>query len=190
MVKVILLDNAGNSIGEEEKLAAHMHGGQLHLAFSILVFNRRNGLLLQKRAAAKYHFAGLWSNTCCGHPQPHEGLIEAAERRLHEEFGFTVPLHESFRFQYEAHDDNSGLTERELLCVLMGRYDGEPVPNPREIEDWSWQRLDEVTRESERTRGAYTPWFRLILRKLARMPGHGTDRLQRKSGEWRIQLPL
>ena len=26
-------------------------------------------LLLQKRAAAKYHFGGLWTNACCGHPR-------------------------------------------------------------------------------------------------------------------------
>jgi len=32
--------------------------------------------MLQKRAAHKYHCAGLWPNTCCTHPRPYE--IQAA----------------------------------------------------------------------------------------------------------------
>jgi hypothetical protein len=33
---------------------------------------------LQRRAEGKYHSAGLWSNTCCGHPRPGESIGPAA----------------------------------------------------------------------------------------------------------------
>jgi isopentenyl-diphosphate delta-isomerase len=38
-----------------EKLAAHQNGGQLHRAFSVLVFNSKKELLIQQRALMKYH---------------------------------------------------------------------------------------------------------------------------------------
>ena len=88
MEQVILVDEHDSPIGVEEKLRAHQNGGRLHRAFSIFVFNGREELLLQQRATQKYHFGGLWSNTCCGHPRPDESLDAAAKRRLREEFGF------------------------------------------------------------------------------------------------------
>ena len=49
-----------------EKMAAH-RAGQQHLAISVFVFSQ-NRLLLQQRAASKYHCPGKWANTCCTHP--------------------------------------------------------------------------------------------------------------------------
>jgi len=67
---VILVDNNDNPIGTEEKLAAHQHGGKLHRAFSVFVFNDTGEIMLQRRALEKYHCPGLWTNTCCSHPRP------------------------------------------------------------------------------------------------------------------------
>jgi isopentenyl-diphosphate delta-isomerase type 1 len=118
-------------------LPAH-RDGKLHRAFSILVSNSNGELLLQRRAGGKYHFASLWSNTCCGHPRPGEDTPAAAERRLWEEFGFTVALQKPDAFQYRAEDRNSGLIEHEYLHVLHGRFNGEPRPNPDEIGAYRW----------------------------------------------------
>lgn len=126
-------------IGQEEKIAAHRHGGKLHRAFSILVFNSGGELLLQQRAAGKYHFPEFWSNTCCGHPRPGEAVIAAGERRLAEEFGFSCRLRYRFDFHYCAHDARSGLTERELVGVRA---------------------------EARAHAEEYTPWFRLLLEKV------------------------
>lgn len=70
---VILVDENDHMIGTAEKIAAHKNP-KLHRAFSIFVFNSRGELLIQKRAANKYHCPGLWANTCCGHPRPGESL--------------------------------------------------------------------------------------------------------------------
>ncbi|MER2472719.1 isopentenyl-diphosphate Delta-isomerase [Photorhabdus laumondii] len=74
----------------------------LHRAFSIFVFDNKGNLLLQKRAATKYHSAGLWTNSCCGHPRFGEALEAAANRRLGEEMGFDCPLKKVSSFIYHA----------------------------------------------------------------------------------------
>ncbi|HET6762144.1 MAG TPA: NUDIX domain-containing protein, partial [Longimicrobiaceae bacterium] len=82
--QVILVDPDDREIGAAEKLAAHVDGGALHRAFSVMVFDARGRMLLQRRAAGKYHSPGLWTNTCCGHPRPGEAIDRAAGRRLME----------------------------------------------------------------------------------------------------------
>lgn len=163
MEQVILVNERDEQIGVEEKHAAHMNGGRLHRAFSIFVFNGLDELLLQRRAWCKYHFGGLWSNTCCGHPRPGESVIDAACRRLHEELGIATALIEVGTLLYEAADEESGLVEREFLHVLVGRFDGEPLPNHAEVEGWLRLPIDTIRRDMAETPERYTPWFEIAL---------------------------
>ncbi len=168
MEQVILVNERDEELGSEEKLRAHQNGGLLHRAFSVFIFNGLDELLLQRRAPAKYHFGGLWSNTCCGHPRPGEATADAAVRRLGEEFGFQAKLREIASFSYDAHDQASDLTEREFLHVLVGRYDGEPSPNRAEIGDWRWLSLEFVERDLRQNTDRYTPWFARALAAVER----------------------
>jgi isopentenyl-diphosphate delta-isomerase type 1 len=68
---VILVDHNDVAIGTMEKMEAHRKG-QLHRAFSVLVYNSKGEILLQKRALNKYHSGGLWTNACCSHPLSQE----------------------------------------------------------------------------------------------------------------------
>ncbi|WP_395094966.1 isopentenyl-diphosphate Delta-isomerase [Armatimonas sp.] len=156
---VILVDANDNAIGSCEKLAAHLYGGQLHRAFSVFIFNDKNCLLLQQRALEKYHFGGLWTNTCCSHPRPGETTLTAAQRRLTEELGFTVALTELGQFLYRAEDPATGLTEHELDHVFIGHFTGEPTPNPAEVMDWRWQAMEQVEAELLASPERFTPWF-------------------------------
>ena len=169
MEQVILVDEQDRKVGVAEKLRAHQDGGQLHRAFSIFIFNRRGELLLQKRATGKYHFGGLWSNACCGHPRPGERLLAAARRRLGEEFGFETELTEKLAFTYEALDTVSGLTEREYLHVVVGHFDGEPAPAISEIEAWRWETPASIRREIEAAPQRFTPWLPIASERLTRL---------------------
>ena len=160
---VILVDANDNEIGSCEKLAAHLYGGQLHRAFSVFIFDDKKRLLLQQRAQGKYHFGGLWTNTCCSHPRPGEATLAAAQRRLTEELGFTVALTELGHFLYRAEDPTSGLTEHELDHVFIGRFAGEPTPNPVEVMGWRWQAIEQVDEELSTSPERFTPWFPLAL---------------------------
>ena len=134
--ELILVDENDNPVGFEKKLGAHENGGKLHRAFSIFVFDTTGKMLLQRRAKQKYHFGGLWTNACCGHPKRGQALRDAVHARLREEFGFDTELREIFSFVYRASDTKSGLTEHEFDHVFYGEFDGESQPNPAETEDW------------------------------------------------------
>ncbi len=167
MEYVVVVDNAGRPVRSEEKIRAHREGGVLHLAFSVLLFNPAGELLLQRRADGKYHFAGLWSNTCCGHPRPGEAVAEAAERRLGEELGLAATLRPVTHFIYHAEDACSGLTEQEYTHVLVGRLPAQqqPAPDPQELGAWQWLAPAAVRRGVAREPAAYTPWFRRLVRE-------------------------
>ena len=162
---VTLVDAEDNAIGSCGKITAHSEG-KLHRAFSILITNHDGELLLQRRAAHKYHFASRWSNTCCGHPRPGEPTLAAARRRLAEELGFVVPLEEVTELRYRAVDPASGLIEHEYLHVLRGRYSGEPCPNPDEVGAVRWMPLTRVRRGLAHCPDSFTPWFALLVAHL------------------------
>ncbi len=163
MNDVVLVDKQDNIIGSEEKLKAHLHGGRLHRAFSIFVFNNNKALLLQRRALSKYHSGGLWTNTCCSHPTAGEDLDSAVHRRLKEEMGFDCDLKEIFSFIYKA-DVGGGLTEWEFDHVFFGVYDNNPVLNHEEADDFKWVSLNELKLDIKLNPEKYTAWFKVIFK--------------------------
>ncbi len=155
--QVILVDEADQETGAAEKLEAH-RDGLLHRAFSIMIWDRHGRMLLQKRAIAKYHSGGLWTNACCGHPRPGETPPQAATRRLKEEMGFTCPIEPIGLFRYRTEVDR-GLTEHELVHIYRGSYDGPIHPHPYECDGYAWMPPQDfrigVTQAPQR----YTAWF-------------------------------
>lgn len=159
---VILVDEHDTEIGVKEKIKAH-ELGKLHRAFSIFIFNSKKELLLQKRSDNKYHSPGLWSNTCCSHPQPNKDLIEEAEKRLKEEMGISCKLEKSFSFIYKVKFDN-GLTEHEHDHIFIGEYNDDPKPNEEEVSDWKWLSLAELKQDVSDNPSKYTYWLKEILK--------------------------
>ena len=159
MEKVILVNERDKQIGTEEKQKAHLEG-KLHRAFSILIFNKKGEMLLQKRAKRK-SFGGLWSNACCSHPRPGEDILTAAKRRLKEEMGIETELFEVFSFHYTAKDKN--YIENEIDHVLYGIFDGDPKINKKEAEDFKWIKMKDLRRDIQKNPQKYTFWFKKIL---------------------------
>jgi len=158
---VIIVDDNGRSIGVAEKLEAH-YSGFLHRAFSIFVFNGKGQLLLQQRAADKYHSAGLWTNTCCSHPRLEEATIDAAHRRLKEEMGFDCDLTELFQFTYR-HEFENGLIEHEFDHVFLGLSDQLPEPDLVEVADFKYINIDTLINELAEHPEKYTPWLKICV---------------------------
>ncbi len=158
---VVLVDENNLQLGLMPKLEAH-EKGILHRAFSVFVFNDKKELMLQQRAAHKYHSPLLWTNTCCSHQRESETNVEAGKRRLFEEMGFVVDLEEVFSFIYKAPFDN-GLTEHELDFVLVGYYNGAPILNKEEVEDWKWISILDVKKDIAANPEQYTEWFKIIF---------------------------
>jgi len=159
--QVILVNEQDEAIGLMPKMEAH-EKAVLHRAFSVFVLNKNNEIMLQQRAAEKYHSPLLWTNTTCSHQRSGESNIEAGTRRLQEEMGFTTELKELFSFIYKAPFDN-GLTEHELDHVMIGYYDGAPLINTDEAESWKWMAIEDVKNDMQANVGDYTVWFRIIF---------------------------
>ena len=161
--KVILVDENDKPIGLMNKMEAH-EKALLHRAFSVFIFNEKGELMLQQRAASKYHSPLLWTNTCCSHQRDGESNVEAGRRRLQEEMGFVTDIKEVFSFIYKAPFDN-GLTEHELDHVMIGRFDDAPNLNKEEVEAYKWMTLKDVKQDIEENPANYTAWFKIIFDK-------------------------
>jgi isopentenyl-diphosphate delta-isomerase len=159
--QVILVNEKDEPIGLMGKMEAH-EKGLLHRAFSVFIFNSKQEVLLQQRAACKYHSPNLWTNTCCSHPRAGETNQQAGERRLQEEMGLQVPLQEVFSFIYKAPFDN-GLTEHEYDHVLIGYSDAQPQINPEEVASWKWLSLEAIKEDILQAPERYTAWFKIIF---------------------------
>ncbi|RBA29174.1 isopentenyl-diphosphate Delta-isomerase [Flavobacterium tibetense] len=159
--QVILVDSNDNPIGTMNKMEAH-EKAVLHRAFSVFILNDKNEVMLQQRAAHKYHSPLLWTNTCCSHQRVGETNIEAGKRRLFEEMGFTADLKELFHFIYKAPFDN-GLTEHELDHVMIGYSNENPVINKEEVESWKWMSIEAIKEDMTANPNDYTVWFKIIF---------------------------
>jgi len=158
-----LVDEKDKVLGMMEKIEAH-EKGLLHRAFSILIFNKKGELLLQKRAQEKYHCGGLWTNTVCSHPRAGESYEDGARRRLKEEMGFGSSLKKKYCFIYKKKFDN-GLTEHEYDCVFEGIHDGEINFDLKEIDKIRWVKITDLTKDIAKNPKSYTEWFKQIIEK-------------------------
>jgi len=178
--RCILVDPSGNSIGSETKLNCHFGDGQLHRAFSVLIFDSDGRMLVQKRSNDKITFPSVWANSCCSHPLdlPNEnedvisGVINAAKRKLHQELGISENQLTDLEFMhlgsflYECRWDSDWI-EREVDHVLVVIADGIEVrPNPNEISSTRWitgSEIDEMMAGEGFWRDQIVaPWFRLL----------------------------
>ncbi len=159
--QVILVNEKDEVLGYAPKMTAHKQA-LLHRAFSVFIFNDAGELLLQQRAAHKYHSPKLWTNTVCSHQRKNETNLQAGQRRLMEEMGMQAKLKEVFHFIYKAKLDQ-GLTEHELDHVMIGFSSETPLVNPDEVMDFSWKSLDDIEKDIQKNPQNYTEWFKIIF---------------------------
>jgi isopentenyl-diphosphate delta-isomerase len=162
---LILVDERNRAVGVSGKLETHQRG-LLHRAFSIFLFDDAGRVLLQRRAAVKYHSGGLWANTCCGHPRFGERTRPAAHRRLGEELGMTARLTYGFRARYRTPLDH-GLTENELVYVFGGRVEHTIRPDPQEVSETLFVSLPELIADVAARPDSYVYWLRHYLERHA-----------------------
>ncbi|WP_036177777.1 isopentenyl-diphosphate Delta-isomerase [Palleronia rufa] len=146
-----------------EKLEVHRRGLR-HKAISVFVM-AGDRVLLQRRAAGKYHTPGLWANTCCTHPAWDEAPLDCATRRLAEELGITgLSLTHRDRIEYRA-DVGDGLVEHEVVDIYTAEATDALglTENPEEVSDTAWVALRDLLRDVVEAPSRYTPWLRIYL---------------------------
>ncbi|XP_021510607.1 isopentenyl-diphosphate delta-isomerase 2-like [Meriones unguiculatus] len=181
--KCIVIDKQDQVIGAETKKNCHLmeniEKGLLHRAFSVVLFNRKNQLLVQQRADAKYTFLGHFTDSCSSHPlyTPEEleekdavGVRKAALRCLQAELGISQEqifikdiIFMSRNYHKSPSDDIWG--EHEVGYLLLVRKDLTLNPDPREVKSYcymSQEDLQDLLERGARGEEKITPWFRTI----------------------------
>eukprot|EP00484_Ammonia_sp_Unknown_P014193 CAMPEP_0197081794 /NCGR_PEP_ID=MMETSP1384-20130603/214809_1 /TAXON_ID=29189 /ORGANISM="Ammonia sp." /LENGTH=272 /DNA_ID=CAMNT_0042520693 /DNA_START=888 /DNA_END=1706 /DNA_ORIENTATION=- len=185
----ILVDDTDNIIGHASKKQCHLTSNSyLHRAFSVLLFDSDNRLLMQQRAKHKITFPNYWTNTCCSHPlfiDKHcellagdesvslqtkiDGVKHAAINRLNKELG--IPLHEiqdinlfSFmtRILYKAVCDDTRWSEHELDYILILRKNVTLNLNENEVSHTKYCTQQQLAQMVHDTELCISPWFRIL----------------------------
>lgn len=160
--RVVLVDVLDRAVGEEEKLSAHRRG-LLHRAYSHFVISDGR-MLLQRRAAKKYHFGGVWTNACCSHPAMGDEMRDSLVRRTEEEMGLRSDAYargpeELFSFVYRA--SWGDLIEYEYDHVFLSQVDSGASlhPNRDEVDDVAWVPMERICDLLLELPGVFSPWF-------------------------------
>ncbi|PHH80717.1 hypothetical protein CDD80_65 [Ophiocordyceps camponoti-rufipedis] len=182
----IVIDNNDKPIGSMSKKSCHLmtniNKGLLHRAFSVLLFNDKNELLLQQRASEKITFANQWTNTCCSHPlniagetgstlpEAIQGAKRAAQRKLQHELGISkeqAPLDKlNFvtRMTYQAASDDIW-GEYETTYIFIMKANVELDINRNEVQDTQYVTVDKLRELLQEPGVEFTPWFRIFCCK-------------------------
>ncbi len=186
--EVILLDKNDNAIGAATKKFSHLwsnikEGKALHRAFSVLLFNENNELLLQQRSAEKITFPLRWTNTCCSHPlsikteiDGVDGVKNAAIRKLEHELGIPQDTFSKDEFIYlsriiyQAQSDDPKWGESEIdyiLYIKTNKLSNKTINFVRnEVNDIKWVSQDELKQlilNRKELDITISPWFHMIM---------------------------
>jgi isopentenyl-diphosphate Delta-isomerase len=166
--QVVLVDSDGTVIGSADKATVHTTSTPLHLAFSCHVFDAAGNVLVTRRALTKATWAGVWTNSFCGHPLPDEAVEDAVARRAKVELGITVTDLRMVLpdFRYEA-IDASGIVENEICPVYRAVTGDAVVANPDEVSEWEWVDPASLTAAASAAPYAFSPWLVWQLEQLA-----------------------
>jgi len=173
------VDENDRVIDSVSKIECHRGKGIRHRAFSVLIFDSEDRLLMQQRSSEKITFPGIWANSCCSHPldienengDPVEGVIHASKRKMLQELGIPLEVSSNWdfnhigRFEYSCRWDDDWI-EHEIDHVLIVRASPNLSINRNEIKDTKWLNHQEIIQmlecENEWKDAIVAPWFRMI----------------------------
>lgn len=172
---VVLLDEQRRPVGTMAKSEVHTTQTPLHLAFSVYVTDDQGRLLVTRRALSKRTWPGVWTNSCCGHPQPEESFDDAVARRVESELGMGVSgvsmVLPDFAYRAVAAD---GIVENEFCPVFVARAVGQVRPDPAEVAEFTWADWSDYRQAAACAPWTLSPWTVLQVAEL----GQGADDLR------------
>jgi isopentenyl-diphosphate delta-isomerase len=167
---VIAVDADDNEAGLVNRLDAHTGDGVRHRAFTALLFDEDDRILLAQRAATKRLWDTHWDGTVASHPVQGQTQVEATRERLDEELGISPEQYDNLRvtdrFEYKRYYENAGL-EWEVCAVLQATlHDTDLDPNPEEVDGLMWVPYERLRDHPEYYRQLrLCPWFEIAMRR-------------------------
>lgn len=155
---ILACDDNGNFLEYIPKEIGHTGEGRRHLAITVLIYNSKGELLLQRRKHKI--FDNIWDFTASTHPlhaEKDETPEEASLRALRREYQIqNVDLKRVGEFNYFAKIGE--LCENEHDVFLTGEYDGEINLDPSVGYEYKWIDKKDFLKDFEANPENYTPW--------------------------------
>lgn len=168
--EVIAVDGDDTERELVNRLEAHTGDGIRHRAFTALVFDEKNNILLAQRSPEKRLWDTYWDGTVASHPVEGQSQLEATELRLEEELGIHPEQYSDLRvtdkFEYKRYYQNDGV-EWEVCAVLQCTLTDTTLnPDENEVGGIMWvpyERLYNHPRWYRQLR--LCPWFKIAMRR-------------------------
>ncbi len=168
--QVVAVDEDDNEEELVNRLEAHTGDGRRHRAFTVLVFDEEDRVLLAQRSPDKRLWDTHWDGTVASHPVQGQSQEDATRQRLEEELGISPDQYENLRvtdkFEYKRYYMNDGL-EWEVCAVLKCTlHDISMDPDPEEVGGLLWvdyEHLHDHPRLYRQLR--LCPWFEIAMRR-------------------------
>ncbi|WP_435359198.1 NUDIX hydrolase [Haloarchaeobius sp. DFWS5] len=167
---VIAVDSDDTEQGLVNRLDAHTGEGIRHRAFTSLVFDEDDNILLAQRAADKRLWGTWWDGTVASHPVEGQSQEAATRERLEEELGISPDQYDNLRltdrFEYKRYFENAGV-EHEVCAVLKLTLTNTDLdPDPEEVEGLMWVPYEHLHDHPEFYRQLrLCPWFEIAMRR-------------------------
>lgn len=167
---VVAVDEDDTELETVNRLEAHTGEGIRHRAFTVLVFDHDENVLLAQRAPHKRLWDTYWDGTVASHPVQGQSQIDATRNRLEEELGIRPAQYSDLRvtdkFEYKRYYENEGL-EWEVCSVLQCTLDEVTVlPDEDEVAGLMWVPYDRLHAHPEWYRQLrLCPWFEIAMRR-------------------------
>jgi isopentenyl-diphosphate delta-isomerase len=171
---ILLVDEDGRPLGEEDKERCHEGEGILHGAFLVMVFDPKGRLMLARRSAQKKLWPHFWDGTLASHYRRGVDRETTVRQRIFEEIGVREGHpRRLFDFRYQVAYRDIG-SENELcdVFVLEGVPEGSITLQPEEISECRFLSLDDLAGEAEKAPEGLTPWLLIAFRMYSDRSGH------------------
>lgn len=168
---IIACDDRGNPTGQYiPKIEGIRGDGVKHLAISILLYNNKDKVLIQKRKHKV--FDNLWdltASTDVSHLDNRDETFEqATDRCLKREYYIGLNQVQDVKriggFSYYAKDGEH--CENEYDEIFVGEYNGEVKMNPIVGYEYKWEGKQQFLKDIELNPQNYTPWAKESLKVL------------------------
>jgi isopentenyl-diphosphate delta-isomerase len=170
MQDVIAVDADDNEQELVNRLDAHTGDGIRHRAFTALIFDEDDRILLAQRSPDKRLWDTHWDGTVASHPVEGQTQKEATRERLEEELGISPDQYDDLRltdrFEYKRYYENAGI-EHEVCAVLqLTLSDTTLDPNEEEVAGLMWVPYERLHRNPQWYRQLrLCPWFEIAMRR-------------------------
>ncbi len=151
---VMIVNNSDEEIGTMEKYETYQ-------TFSVLIFNSKNELLLQRKVSKKSHSTGLWTTTCYGEFRSNEDLDKTIRKHLKEEISLDCKLKKicNFAYQYKI----GTLVKNEYHHVFFGKTDDSLNINSIKVGKYTYLSIPDIFEQITQKPDKYTTLFKLII---------------------------